>query len=142
MLKGLFFTTEEMKKKMYKCLNEMKCLVYTVLYLVYTVLYCVILFYVIKTFKTIYNFLFFYFFIFLLWRWTNSNLNLFELIHLDKKKKTKEMKNQTCLFLKILFQYTRKSAASITCVLKIVLIFRNIRQCKPPWYNASIYLSW
>ena len=33
----------------------------------------------------------------------NSNLNLFELIHLDKNMKTKEMKNE-------------KSAASITCV--------------------------
>ena len=36
MLKGLFLTTENMKKKKikYKCLNEMKCLVYTALYLV------------------------------------------------------------------------------------------------------------
>ena len=36
-------------------------------------------------------------------------------------------------FLKILFQYTLKNSIGITwCVLKIVLVFTNIRPCKPP----------
>ena len=35
--------------------------------------------------------------------------------------------------MKILFQYTLKNSIGITwCVLKIVLVFTNIRPCKPP----------
>ena len=43
---------------------------------------------------------------------------LFELIHLNKNMKTKETKDQMHWFLKILFQYTQKNTASITCVLR------------------------
>ena len=41
------------------------------------------------------------------------------------------MKDSTRWFLKILLEYTRKNTASITCVLKVVLIFRNILPCDP-----------
>ena len=49
------------------------------------------------------------------------NSNLFELIHLQKNMKIKEMKDKTCWFLKILFQYTQKNNVSIIC-LKLVYI--------------------
>ena len=99
MLNGLFFTTEVMKKKIkYKCLNEMKCLVYTVLYWILRQQ----------------NFLKqFFLFLYYCGGELIQTLNLFEVI---QNMKTKEMKNQTRWFLKILFQYTRKGAASITCV--------------------------
>ena len=44
------------------------------------------------------------------------NSNLFELIHINKNMKTKEMKDQTDLFLKILIWNTQKNTASISCV--------------------------
>ena len=59
-------------------------------------------------------------------RWINSSL--FELICLNIWRETKD---PTCL-LKILFHYTQKNNANITCLLKIVLIFMNICPCKPP----------
>ena len=48
------------------------------------------------------------------------------------------MKDSTRWFLKILLEYTRKNTASITCVLKVVLIFRNILPCDP---LKSIFLD-
>ena len=53
--------------------------------------------------------------------WRRINSNLFELIHLQKNTKIKEMKDKTCWFLKILFQYTQKNNVSIIC-LKLVYI--------------------
>ena len=59
--------------------------------------------------------------------WYNGNIVLFELIHLYKNMKRN--KDLTRCFLKIPF--ARKNNASVTCVLKIVLIFMNILSCKP-----------
>ena len=43
--------------------------------------------------------------------------------------KTKEMKNQTCWILKILFQYTRKSAPSVTLGLEKLSFLVNLPLC-------------
>ena len=97
MLNDLFFTSENIKKDKIQVPQPNE---------IFSI-YCIILgFMPLKLFKAKLNFF---------GRWTNSNLYLFELIHFDKNMK-KEMKNQTCWFLKIIFRYTLKKAACRTCV--------------------------
>ena len=56
----------------------------------------------------------------------------------------KETKDWTRWFFKIFCQYTLKNTASIMCVLKVLLIFRNIILCKLPPVNlcCMIVLLW